>query len=782
MFPRCYKIWSSFLREQVGFYTARCSLPQSSECEFIYSLFERALSSLSKMPRLWIMYLDFALQNRSITLFRRLFNRALQALPITQHQRIWDVVLNKFIYQTDFPVPITTCKKLFRRYMQLDPAANEQFIDFLLEREDFSDAVEELVRLIKSQDEPSSLTYFKLINVLSKNSNKLSPSLVASFDLPGMIRAGLSRFPDELGNLWNHLADYYIRMGLFGRAIEVYEEALATLSTVSDFSLVFNSYQNFLDLVIKLKMESNSSDEIEIDLERLELLIDRRPELVSSVVLRQNPHNIVEWIKRTKLPRFSSDQVVAIFTESLMTVDPNSKNLVGRMSTLWCEFAKYYYGPLDDRISGRQVFEKAIQYQFKTVDDLANIWIEWILLELKAGIADVDSPEDSRWSIVVETARRAICQYRGSPKGSVQSQSFRSVKLWNLALDIEESLNGSKSPELVRSIYNAMIELRVITPALILTYAQFELGRTNSFEKAIRVLEKGVGMFPWPFCREIWMFYLKLVAVPLKQSLPKRLSSSRRNHLSTERIRDLFDQVVAECPGKFLAPFLFMYFKFELDRGLARTCISVLVRGASHPDISAHERAQFFYMAIAETWRLLGASATRKLFEDAIETFTNLKLEKFVMDFCVQYSKVETQIGEISRARKLLQHAAQFANPQNKELEYLWEIWRDFEIQNGDEETYKDMKRVRRSVDVLYSDKHFNTLDAGMAVEGGSDVIESVSVEREKISGGIDLSKLMQSAAEYGSSEDFIPSASFAGSRPGYVYTTRAKGSGYYRE
>lgn len=36
-------------------------------------------------------------------------------------------------------------------------------------------------------------------------------------------------------------------------------------------------------------------------LARLEHLMARRPELLSSVMLRQNPHNVHEWHKRVKL-------------------------------------------------------------------------------------------------------------------------------------------------------------------------------------------------------------------------------------------------------------------------------------------------------------------------------------------------------------------------------------------------------------------------------------------------------------------------------------------------
>ena len=41
--------------------------------------------------------------------------------------------------------------------------------------------------------------------------------------------------------------------------------------------------------------------ELEIGLARLEDLMARRPLLLNSVLLRQNPHNVLEWHKRVKL-------------------------------------------------------------------------------------------------------------------------------------------------------------------------------------------------------------------------------------------------------------------------------------------------------------------------------------------------------------------------------------------------------------------------------------------------------------------------------------------------
>jgi len=47
------------------------------------------------------------------------------------------------------------------------------------------------------------------------------------------------RYTDQLGQLWNSLADFYIRSGLFERARDIYEEAIQTVTTVRDFSQVF---------------------------------------------------------------------------------------------------------------------------------------------------------------------------------------------------------------------------------------------------------------------------------------------------------------------------------------------------------------------------------------------------------------------------------------------------------------------------------------------------------------------------------------------------------------
>ena len=43
------------------------------------------------------------------------------------------------------------------------------------------------------------------------------------------------------------------------------------------------------------------ADDVDLRLARLEALLESMPLLLSSVVLRQNPHNVHEWHKRAKV-------------------------------------------------------------------------------------------------------------------------------------------------------------------------------------------------------------------------------------------------------------------------------------------------------------------------------------------------------------------------------------------------------------------------------------------------------------------------------------------------
>ncbi|CAM9503567.1 unnamed protein product [Discosporangium mesarthrocarpum] len=83
--PHSYKLWHQYLKERRD--AVEGKRVTDPACKIVVNAHERALVHLHKMPRLWVEYLEFLVKLRLATVARRTFDRALQALPITQHEK-----------------------------------------------------------------------------------------------------------------------------------------------------------------------------------------------------------------------------------------------------------------------------------------------------------------------------------------------------------------------------------------------------------------------------------------------------------------------------------------------------------------------------------------------------------------------------------------------------------------------------------------------------------------------------------------------------------------------
>lgn len=138
----------------------------------------------------------------------------------------------------------------------------------------------------------------------------LDPASPQLLDVDSLLRKqGLEIYPDQAGRLWTGLATYWIKRGEFQLARETFEEGLATVVTLRDFTQVFDAYAEFEESYISGLMESvqdgegDEDDEQELDdrMKAFEELMDRRPFLVNEVLLRRNPNDVQEWEKRVAL-------------------------------------------------------------------------------------------------------------------------------------------------------------------------------------------------------------------------------------------------------------------------------------------------------------------------------------------------------------------------------------------------------------------------------------------------------------------------------------------------
>ncbi|KAL3815064.1 hypothetical protein ACJIZ3_016332 [Penstemon smallii] len=757
--PGSYKLWHAYLRERLEIVR---NLPIThSQYQTLNNTFERALATMHKMPRIWIMYLQTLTHQKLITRTRRAFDRALCALPVTQHDRIWEYYL---FFVSQKGLPIETSLRVYRRYLKYDPSHIEDFIEFLINSELWQEAAERLAGVLNDdkfysiKGKTKHRLWLELCDLLTQHAREIS-----GLNVDAIIRGGIRKFTDEVGRLWTSLADYYIRRGLYEKARDVFEEGMTTVITVRDFSVIFDAYSQFEESMLSVKMENLdvSDDEdteengeggeeeeeeeddrldieklrksiekfwfvddkdVDLRLARLEHLMDRRPELANSVLLRQNPHNVEQWHRRVKLFEGNPTKQILTYTEAVRTVDP--MKAVGKPHTLWVAFAKLYEKH-KDVANARVIFDKAVQVNYKAVDHLASVWCEWAEMELR----------HKNFKGALELMRRATAEpsvevkRRVAADGNVpvQMKIHKSLRLWTFYVDLEESLGNLES---TRIVYERILDLKIATPQIIINYAMLlEVMRTDSsyrfvqdnkyFEDAFKVYERGVKIFKYPHVKDIWVTYLS--------KFVKRYGKSK-----LERARELFEHAVEMAPAESVKPLYLQYAKLEEDYGLAKRAMRVYDQATKA--VPANEKLGMYEIYIARAAEIFGVAKTREIYEQAIESGLP---DKDVKVMCIKYAELEKSLGEIDRGRALYKHASQFADPRSDPD--FWNKWHEFEVQHGNEDTFREMLRVKRSVSASYSQTHFilpeylMQKDQMQTLEEAKDVLKKAGVADDEM-------------------------------------------------
>ncbi len=678
--PRSYKLWYRYLTERVR--DLRDASPEDAGFEQTNAAFERSLVTMHKMPRVWLEYLSFLIAQKRITRTRRTFDRALRSLPVTQHGRVWPLYL-KFVRAAKIP---ELAVRVYRRYLKIEPDRIEEFVDYLKKIRSWDEASVQLSKLVNNESFVSQFgrsrfdMWKDLLSIITRN-----PGAIRSLDVDAVIRSGIRRFPHQVGHLWCALAEYYVTDGQFVQARNVYEEALNTVNTVRDFTVIFDAYSQYEESMLNARMETaeeeeeaggsdrgsttalSASDEIDWRMMRLESLMDRRALLLNSVLLRQNPHNVDEWHRRVAL--FKDDPIKAIttYSKAVNTVDPIKAD--GKPHSLWVAFAGFYekHGNMKN---ARAIYGKAVQVGFKGVDDLATVWCAWAEMELRHG---------NRGEALAVVRRACIVPAGGAakaPRGDgvpVQDRLWRSTKLWSLYADLEENLGSLDG---VRAIYESMLDLKVATPQIVLNYAAL-LEQNKFFEQAFRAYEKGVDLFGFPHVFPIWVAYL-------------RRFIQRYGGKKKERARDLFQQAVAKAGKKHARRLYLLYAKYEEDFGLARRAMDVYAKACDA--VADEERAAMYGIYISRVTDLFGVAKSREVYHEAIRKVPKGNIKPM----CLQYASVERRLGEIDRARAIYQYASQYCDPV-KDADF-WDAWKEFEVQHGNRDTVTDMVRIQRSV------------------------------------------------------------------------------------
>ncbi|KAI1434569.1 TPR-like protein [Xylaria sp. CBS 124048] len=680
--PRSYKLWKMYLRLRTKHVSKLNAAVYAAEYRKVNALFERALILLNKMPRIWEMYLKFLLEQPLVTLTRRTFDRALRALPITQHNRIW-AIYRPFANSAGGD----TAVKIWRRYMQVHPEDAEDFVELLTQVGLYTEAVKKYIDILNNprfsskQSKGHYELWSEMVDLLVDHATEVETGHETGIDVERIIRSGIERFSDQRGKLWCGLATYWARRGSFERARDTFEEGITTVMTVRDFTLIFDTYAEFEESIIGAlmemaskraeggKLDEDADFDLDIRMMRFEQLMDRRPFLLNDVLLRQNPNNVAEWEKRVALWGDNKTEVVQTYTNAIAAIQP--KKAVGLFHQLWANYAKFYEKGGDIR-NARVIFEKAVKVPFKSVAELADMWIEWAEMELR------NENFDDAVKIMakaVQAPKRSTVDYFDETL-SPQQRVHKSWKLWSFYVDLVESVS---SLDETKKVYERIFELRIATPQTVVNYANL-LEEHKYYEESFKIFERGLDLFSYPVAFELWNLYLTR-AVDRK--------------ISIERLRDLFEQAVEDCPPKFAKVLYLMYGNLEEERGLARHAMRIYERATRA--VADEDRADMFNLYITKSASNFGLPSTRPIYERAIAALP----DEEARDMCLKFADMEKRLGEIDRARAIYGHASQFCDPRTNTA--FWTKWEQFEVQHGNEDTYKEMLRIKRSVQAQYN-------------------------------------------------------------------------------
>lgn len=847
LLPGSYKLWYQHLTFLSTIYIqhnyALASSSRAQRYKNTVSAYERSLVRMNKYPRIWLSFISFILHHDiscSVTNIRRLFNRALLALPATQHDLIWSEYLcfilkkeppkglftqsgkdlgpvttsyqNGTFESEDYPwnIPHETVLRVLRRYAHYyDPAARELLASVALQFERYGEAAALYCDVLNDPDflSVSGTTrhelWLQFTDVCTEHPDE---SREGGVDFEGIVRgvlkpseaigsgwevfdktkevdgieddeeqrrksikdqqAQLQASLGELeGTLWNKLALYHIRSGEFELAQSIYEEAMESVSRVRDFSLIFDAYVKFEENVIEALMEkmdegdedkagednfqegSTSSDllgdedmdillgkavvsfnegeenisaDIELALARAENLMNRRPLLLNYVLLRQNPQNVGEWLKRSELylKIQQPSQSIASLEEAVNTVSARQA-MNGSPADLYKSLANLYEEEFKDIPKACSVYERICttkpEYRFRDPDDLAQCYAAWIEMELRV----------ENWDGALSVARRSVAHAPGGSSKVIRGLC-RSMRLWNLMLDLEESIGTLQT---TKDAYNRLLELKAATPTQVLNFAHY-LSEQKYYEESFSAYERGLDMFmfPHPGAKKLWKEYL--------QSFQQRYGGSK-----IHRTRELFDRCLDSCPAEDASEFFLQYGKFEENFGLTKRALGVYEKMCTI--VPSEDKYTAYQLYIAKTMKYIGITATRTIYERAIPALEDTPAAKM----CLDYAKMEASLQEIDRARTAYTFGAQLADPRANP-EY-WGEWHEFEVSHGNEETFREMLRVKRGVQTAFSAMNYNTSQtdpsktdtpltheeaiAILAAQEGEGEIETV--EKEKIGG-----------------------------------------------
>lgn len=689
--------WLKFFRFMVAY-------KETIKIEFILDIFNVGLITLK--------------QNEHLELWILLFNDILEKMEISSCLR-FDVYSSFFIYlknQTMFNIlstddvdnthsAIPTFDSLFTGLIHCMTTWDNIVKFDSIFREFMTPAI--LLKLSESELE----LYRKYLDKLIKLSTNNKSNETAKFDtkITSLFNEIVTKFPDQQSIFTIKYAKYLILTDKFDTAVDLLENKMNASVTIKDFTMIFDSFTEVLEKhVEKLSELANASVDENLlvkYLDKLESLLANRPILLNDVKLRQNNNSPSTWIERLKIledndkqndDSDSMDKLLQCYSKAVLTIDtkkiPKDEKLL--LPQIWCDYAKIY-GSNDDMQTCRELFETATKVPWTELEQLEYIWIEWINLEV--------ANNDIKHAVFICQKAISIPQQISTGKIDIDDENlsvhmklFKSIRLWSLYLDLLENCEDFDN---VCKGYEDAIELKVINGVLIINYCQY-LEEKGYIEKSFSIFERGLGMFNGESRSILYCIYLN-----------KILQYWDKLNWDIERVREVFEEGLEYYKDeevfkrKNLKQVYILYSEWEKKYGSKIRSSKILREGIDNMKKQS-DKLDLYKLLIVNTLENKGIEWVIEIFQDAVEKLS-VCVPGYISDIICGFVEVEVAMGDISKARQVLRYGVENIMEFNKSREdrrEIWDLFKAFELENGDETTYKEMLRLKRYLENIYGE------------------------------------------------------------------------------
>lgn len=745
-FPFSFKLWYHYLKDRIEMLSG-LYYDQKEEYEDVNRVFEECLLYMYHFKAIYILYIQFLFLQRKVQNIRIIFNLALQNITLNQHEDLWEYQLkynknikNKLInyeyikrYVTIYPENIVHLFNHYVKYKMCKHALNTFFYmiscddqeNLQLEEKSIYDLYRELFHLISSR---------KILH------NDVLVSLRKNIDT-------FKRY-ENVTSIYTLLANSFVYEGRWNKAMDAYEEGILECYTVNDFSVLFEGYIETMKILIELKMRreegneitNNSGEETDEDnfdhlppsgndcadesvvdlyMDKINYLLDKRKVFIADIKLKNNQKNVYVWLGKIDAVE-TTEEKVDLYNRCLKHFEDGDYE--GRISDVYISYAYFHYNR-NEYEKAVNVFNRSVRYHnFKTLNEIASVYCSWIEVELLEG----NFKKALRIArLVIDLSNgggrgRSISRMKNYTGANAHEESdsligrnipmlgddhFRSlnqnfcllnnVKLACLILDLEINYG---TIETSINLFDILYHKKIITVKMVLSFANY-LYENKYFYECFKTYEKAISIFHYPYLYPVYVHYIS-----------KYVQRYKDKNISY--VRELYKQAIygvdekTFIPKEFAKNIFLMYASFEEHYGFLKRSLSIYKEAV--PFLSEPDKVKFYKLFISKVSKSYGVHKAREAFEEAIQTLK----DDDAREICLLYIDMEYKLNEYDRVRALYIYTAQFTNP-SVHLSF-YQDWREFEALHGNEHTFREMIRIKRSVLSLFSNARTANKPLGM--------------------------------------------------------------------